>query len=50
MPLMFAHPVAVLPLTKRGLVLSALVGSMALDFEYFLRFSTRYSHGHTLPG
>ena len=51
MPLTFAHPIAVVPLARRGLVFSALVvGSMAPDFEYFLRLSTRHSFGHTLPG
>src|ERR1043166_4543968 len=51
MPMTFAHPVAVLPLAKRGLVFSALViGSMSPDFEYFLRLHTRENFGHTLPG
>ena len=50
MPFTFSHPAVVLPLgllPKRWISLSALVaGSVAPDFEYFLRLSavTRYSH------
>jgi hypothetical protein len=50
MPYTLSHPAAVLPFTKRGLPLSALVvGSMAPDFPYFLRWPAAV-YGHTLPG
>lgn len=46
-----AHPVAVVPLSRWGLPLSALVvGSMSPDFEYFIRFQPIGVLGHTLPG
>jgi hypothetical protein len=46
-----AHPVAVVPLKKWGLPLSALVvGSMSPDFEYFIRFQPIGVLGHTLAG
>ncbi len=51
MPFTLSHPAAVLPLAHRGLIPSALIiGSMAPDFEYFIRFSTGYSFGHTFLG
>ena len=49
MPFTFAHPAAVLPLRRRGLVFSALViGSMAPDCEYF--FGLRRPDSHSMPG
>lgn len=51
MPLTFAHPAAVLPLTRLRLPLSALVvGSVAPDLVYFVRLAPRGHFGHTLPG
>jgi hypothetical protein len=51
MPFTFSHPAAVVPLARRGLLLSPLiVGSMAPDFPYFLQLSTASMYGHTLPG
>lgn len=51
MPFTFSHPAAVIPLAKKGLILSAvIIGSMAPDFEYFLRLSTKSHFGHTFPG
>jgi hypothetical protein len=50
MPFTFAHPAAAVPIAKANrhvFILSALVvGSMAPDFEYFmrLRFVTKWSH------
>lgn len=49
MPITFAHPAAVLPLARRGLVLSALaIGSMTPDFTYFLRISEDRVADHSL--
>ena len=49
MPFTLAHPAAVLPLRRHGLVFSALVvGSMAPDFEYF--FGVKRPISHTMPG
>ncbi|KEH95512.1 membrane protein [Clostridium botulinum C/D str. BKT12695] len=54
MPFTFAHPAVVIPCKKKFpkyLNLSALViGSMAPDFEYFLRFMPKGTIGHTLLG
>jgi len=51
MPLTFAHPVAVLPLRRCGLPLSALVvGSMAPDLEYLMRLAPRSEISHTAAG
>jgi hypothetical protein len=53
MPFTFSHPAAVLPLTSRKLKLSAtglIIGSMAPDFEYFLRMTDRSRFSHTLTG
>lgn len=54
MPFTFAHPAIVIPCKKKVpkyLDLSALViGSMAPDFEYFLRFMPKGTIGHTLIG
>lgn len=54
MPFTFAHPVIAIPLKKRWPVIfngTALVfGSMAPDFEYFMRFDAQGNVGHTLAG
>ena len=58
MPFTLAHPLAVVPLRRTGLVFSALVvGSMSPDFEYFLRplervlpFGLDHHVSHTLAG
>lgn len=54
MPLTFAHPALILPLTKlskRWLSLTGLVaGSMVPDFEYFLRMRVSSHYSHTVPG
>ncbi|WP_054955867.1 DUF4184 family protein [Paenibacillus dakarensis] len=53
MPLTFAHPAAVLPFSRKSKYVdfSALVlGSMAPDFEYFLRGRPIGEIGHTFSG
>jgi len=53
MPLTFAHPAAVLPFSRKSKYIhfSALVlGSMAPDFEYFLRGRPIGEIGHTFAG
>ena len=51
MPFTASHAAVAAPLARRGLILSAVVaGSMAPDFEYFLRLSLISRWGHTLPG
>lgn len=54
MPFTFAHPAAVIPLHQRFpklFSLTALVlGSMAPDFEYFMRLRTVSTISHTLAG
>ena len=51
MPFTFVHTAAALPLRGKRLVPSALiVGTMAPDFEYFLRFSPGGGFGHTFAG
>jgi hypothetical protein len=54
MPFTFAHPAIVLPfnyLPKKYVSLTALIaGSMAPDFEYFLRMKTLGLYGHTASG
>lgn len=54
MPFTFSHPAIVLPLTlfpRKWFSLTALVvGSMAPDFEYFLRMKTQSEHSHTTVG
>ncbi|WP_342505019.1 DUF4184 family protein [Sporosarcina sp. FSL K6-2383] len=53
MPLTFAHPAAVLPFSRKSRYIhfSALVfGSMAPDFEYFLRGRPIGDIGHTFTG
>lgn len=54
MPFTFAHPAIILPLnrlSKRWVSMTGLIiGSMAPDFEYFLRMKIRSDYSHTLPG
>ena len=53
MPLTFAHPAAILPFSRKSKYInfSALVfGSMAPDFEYFLRGRPMGDIGHTFTG
>jgi hypothetical protein len=51
MPFTACHAAVAAPLARRGLVLSALVvGSMAPDFEFFLRLSLMSRWGHTPAG
>ncbi|NLD46038.1 MAG: DUF4184 family protein [Clostridiaceae bacterium] len=54
MPFSFAHPVAVLPIKqkwKKYFNLTGLVlGSIAPDFEYFIRFKPEAVIGHDLTG
>ncbi|MBO0587045.1 DUF4184 family protein [Sporosarcina sp. E16_8] len=53
MPLTFAHPAAILPFSRKSnyINFSALVfGSMAPDFEYFLRGRPMGEIGHTFTG
>ena len=53
MPLTFAHPSAILPFSRKSKYInfSALVfGSMAPDFEYFLRGQPMGEIGHTFTG
>lgn len=53
MPLTFAHPAAILPFSRKSkyISFSALVlGSMAPDFEYFLRGQPIGEIGHTFSG
>lgn len=51
MPFTLAHPAAALPFRKTRLVISAVVvGSMAPDFEYFLRLSPQGRYFHNFPG
>jgi hypothetical protein len=51
MPFTPAHAAAALPFLRLRLVPSALVvGTMAPDFEYFLRLAPGGGFGHTIPG
>lgn len=51
MPFTLAHAAAALPFRRLRLVPSALVvGTMAPDFEYFLRFAPAGGFGHTFAG
>src|SRR5581483_4447682 len=51
MPFTLSHAAAALPLRRLKLVTSALViGTLAPDFEYFLRLSPDDGYGHTLQG
>ena len=53
MPFTFSHPAIVLPLAKasrRWFSLTGLVvGSIAPDFEYFIRMKVSSIHSHTHP-
>jgi hypothetical protein len=50
-PFTLAHAAAATPLRRSGLILSALVvGTMAPDFEYFVRLAPGGGWGHTIPG
>lgn len=51
MPFTLSHIAVAAPLARRGLILSAVVvGSMAPDFLYYLRLTTRSAWGHSLEG
>lgn len=51
MPLTIAHIAAVLPLRRLPIVLSAfVVGTMAPDFEYFVRLAPQSRWSHQFPG
>jgi hypothetical protein len=53
MPLTFAHPAAVLPFSNRNKFVhftAMVLGSMAPDFEYFLRGQPIGEYGHTFLG
>ncbi len=53
MPFTFAHPAIVLPLSrfKKIVCLSSLIiGSMAPDFEYFIRMKIKSDYGHDFLG
>jgi hypothetical protein len=51
MPFTLSHPAAVVPLTKRGLVLSALVvGSLTPDLPYFVPMLHQDGFSHTPMG
>jgi hypothetical protein len=51
MPFTLAHPAAALPFRKTRLVFSAVVvGSVAPDFEYFLRLAPQGRYFHNFPG
>ena len=53
MPFTFAHPAAVMPFLRhqtRFRMDAMILGSMAPDFEYFLRGRPYGIYGHTLPG
>lgn len=51
MPFTLAHTAAAFPLRRSRLILSALlVGTMAPDFEYFVRLRPGGGWGHTIPG
>lgn len=51
MPFTLAHPLAVIPLARTKLALSALViGSMSPDFEYFIRARQDSHSAHSILG
>ncbi|RXK87078.1 DUF4184 family protein [Filimonas effusa] len=54
MPFTFSHPAIVLPLgylSRRYISITGLIiGSMAPDFEYFMRMRVHSRFSHTLPG
>lgn len=53
MPLTFAHPAAILPFSRKSKYINfsaMVIGSMAPDFEYFLRGQPGGEIGHTFLG
>lgn len=54
MPFTFCHPAIILPLTKlsksRISATGLIIGSMAPDFEYFLKMRREKVHGHSISG
>lgn len=51
MPFTLAHPAAILPFRKYGVLSALAIGSMMPDTMYFLPFIPRHQgYGHTLPG
>lgn len=54
MPFTFSHPAIILPLLKlkssRISATGLVVGSMAPDFEFFIRMRLQKVHGHTFEG
>ena len=54
MPFTFSHPAIILPLNfffrKRLSLTGLIIGSMAPDFEYFLRMKIKSNYSHTLDG
>lgn len=52
MPFTFAHPLAVLPLLKKRYFSATglIAGSIAPDFESFLRMQSSNEHSHTVTG
>lgn len=52
MPFTFAHPAAVLPFLKKRYFSATglIVGSIAPDFEYFLKMRSGSVHSHSLAG
>ncbi|MCM3006465.1 DUF4184 family protein [Priestia koreensis] len=53
MPLTFAHPAVILPFSKKSTYVhfsAMILGSMAPDFEYFLRGQPGGEIGHTFSG
>lgn len=54
MPFTFSHPAIVLPLSflsrKRFSLTGLVIGSMAPDFEYFIRMRIQSSYSHTITG
>lgn len=54
MPFTFSHPAIILPLSffwkKRFSATALIAGSVAPDFEYFMRFHNASNHSHTWPG
>jgi Domain of unknown function (DUF4184) len=50
-PFTLSHPAAAIPFARSRLVLSALVaGSMAPDFQYFIRLTGQERDAHSYPG
>ncbi len=54
MPFTFSHPAIILPFTcvwkKRFSATALIIGSIAPDFEYFIRFHNASYHSHTWAG